>query len=267
MAVEARGSMLPSMRPFIHSERPEDDRSRGAVKLAESVRVVVVDDHTADRSDDCRDAGAEDDEQGRARDHALRLAALGLVGGIDLVARVVDRHGLIRVLEKSAIDVVVIAIGSGLFETGLGVLRGLAARRGHPPVVVLANDAEAPEIDDALALGAVGVVVASSSLEEIGDAIRWASTGGAYLHPCVARSVLERQFGPGVKPISRPDLSRRQLELLLALGSGLTNKEIALRLNLAPGTVNDYMKQLFSRLGVETRAAAVGVGMRRGLIG
>ncbi len=46
----------------------------------------------------------------------------------------------------------------------------------------------------------------------------------------------------------------------------MTNKEIAHLLDLTAGTVNDYMKDLFTRLGVASRAAAVSTGMRRNLI-
>ena len=108
-------------------------------------------------------------------------------------------------------------------------------------------------------------MLASAPVEEIHLALTLAATGAAYLQPQVAREVLKRRL-QGTVACQGMDLSRRQLELLRALALGLTNKEIAQRLELAPGTVNDYMKQLFERLGVVSRAAAVSVGMRRGLI-
>ena len=134
-----------------------------------------------------------------------------------------------------------------------------------PPVVVVSDGDDPFRVDEALSLGAVGYVLASAPFEEINVALTLAAAGAAYLQPQVARDMLKRRL-QGTIACQGMDLSRRQLELLRALALGMTNKEIAQRLDLAPGTVNDYMKQLFERLGVVSRAAAVSVGMRRGLI-
>src|SRR5437870_1021020 len=55
----------------------------------------------------------------------------------------------------------------------------------------------------------------------------------------------------------RPELTRRQIEILLLLGEGLLNKEIAERLNLSLKTVEFHKAQLYSNIGVTGAAGAV----------
>lgn len=62
-------------------------------------------------------------------------------------------------------------------------------------------------------------------------------------------------------------LSRREAEVLERVAAGRTNKGVALDLDIAANTVNDHMKEVFRKLGVSTRAAAVTVAIGHGLIG
>jgi DNA-binding CsgD family transcriptional regulator len=62
-------------------------------------------------------------------------------------------------------------------------------------------------------------------------------------------------------------LSPREREVLLLLGHGLTNKEVAQALGVAPETVKSHLKSIYRKMGVERRAHAVAKGHRLGLIG
>jgi len=169
-------------------------------------------------------------------------------------------------LDTVACDVVLLDLAAAN-KTGLKILDELADRSNRPPTVVISTYDDAGHVDRALALGAVGYVLNSAPADEVIVALTHAAAGGAYIQPVLAKSVLQRHMQlSGAQASARVDLSRRQLELLRALALGLSNKEIAHLLDLAQGTVNDYMKQLYARLGVASRAAAVGVGIRRGLI-
>jgi DNA-binding NarL/FixJ family response regulator len=61
-------------------------------------------------------------------------------------------------------------------------------------------------------------------------------------------------------------LSRREQEILALLADGLVNKQIAARLGISTNTVKTHLELLFEKLGVATRAEAVAMGVKRGLL-
>ncbi|MFN2201783.1 MAG: response regulator transcription factor, partial [Caldilineaceae bacterium] len=61
-------------------------------------------------------------------------------------------------------------------------------------------------------------------------------------------------------------LSERELEILVLISDGLTNRQIGNQLNLATNTVKGYVSSTFDKLGVNSRAQAVAIGKNRGLI-
>jgi len=67
-------------------------------------------------------------------------------------------------------------------------------------------------------------------------------------------------------PPPRPLLTPRELEILRALGEGLTNKAVARQLGISAHTVKFHLEAVFAKLGVASRAEAVAKGLRRGLL-
>lgn len=64
----------------------------------------------------------------------------------------------------------------------------------------------------------------------------------------------------------RPLLTPRELEILRALGEGMTNKAVARQLGISAHTVKFHLEAVFAKLGVASRAEAVAKGLRRGLL-
>jgi DNA-binding NarL/FixJ family response regulator len=67
-------------------------------------------------------------------------------------------------------------------------------------------------------------------------------------------------------PPTREPLTRRELEVLQLIADGLSNKEIATRLCLSTETVKSHVCALFSKLGANSRAHAVAIALRQGLL-
>jgi LuxR family maltose regulon positive regulatory protein len=69
-------------------------------------------------------------------------------------------------------------------------------------------------------------------------------------------------------PLARQasQLSAREREVLQLVAQGLSSKGIGQRLALSPSTVNQHIKSIFNKLGVDTRAQAVSVATQRGFI-
>ena len=103
----------------------------------------------------------------------------------------------------------------------------------------------------ALQLGANGYVLKNMPLAQLRQAIETVMAGGAALSPAVTRHVVD-YFKPG--PTAVPgQLSGREEQVFRALLDGLSNKDIAQRLELGLETVNSYVKTVYKKLRVSGR--------------
>jgi len=116
--------------------------------------------------------------------------------------------------------------------------------------------------------GVRSVLPRFATADEIVAAVVAAATGLVVLHPAVLEH-LPSAFKPELRGPSTPTLqalSPRETEVLNLLSDGLGNKEIAWRLRISEHTVKFHMGSIFNKLNVSSRAEAVAIGVRRGLI-
>lgn len=133
-------------------------------------------------------------------------------------------------------------------------------------IVILTVFEDEAKISQAISAGASGYLLKTSRAETVADAIVEASQGGSPMSPKVASSVVQllaRLTKPAAQPVA---LSPREQALLALLVEGLTAKEIADRLNVSIHTTGTHTKNLFTKLGVHSRAAAVARALRDRLV-
>jgi two-component system, NarL family, response regulator YdfI len=113
-----------------------------------------------------------------------------------------------------------------------------------------------------------GVLPNWASQREIQTAIEAAAAGLLVLHPDVAEFVATASSSPFrvSSPSLGQQLSPRESEILNMLAAGLGNKEIAWRLKISEHTVKFHVTSIFNKLNASSRAEAVAVGVRLGLI-
>lgn len=107
----------------------------------------------------------------------------------------------------------------------------------------------------ALAAGANGYLVKSTTGARLLDAIKQVASGGTVIDPDLAAEALRAGPSP---------LSEREVEVLSLVARGLTTEDIAGTLYLSQGTVRNYLSNAMTRLGVSTRVQAVAVAKERG---
>ena len=157
-------------------------------------------------------------------------------------------------------DLVLMDINLGTGIDGIETTRRLRAQ--HPGVQVLAVttfDAEA-DIVGALEAGATGYVLKDSPTEALLAAVQEAAAGRSVLSPEVQQRLVARMTSPGTA------LSPREAEILEALATGATNREVAKRLFISESTVKTHLVHLYEKLGVDSRTAALRVARERRLI-
>jgi DNA-binding NarL/FixJ family response regulator len=128
-------------------------------------------------------------------------------------------------------------------------------------VIILTTFDDDEYIFEGLRAGALGYLLKDVSGQELAEAIRTVAAGGALIEPSVARKVVAEfaRLAPPARPpeagLAEP-LSEREREVLRLLALGLSNREIATRLSLAPGTVKNYVTNILQKLGVRDRTQA-----------
>lgn len=163
-----------------------------------------------------------------------------------------DGVSLINALEADSLDVVVcgwvIEPSDGKF-----ILDQLTGRDGAPRVVVYT--------------GAVGVSVPAQVMAHGGAAFVSKGETPEYLLDTIAAVAAGRMVFPflDVRQIHRnplTSLSKRELEVLCALASGQTNKQIAIEHSVSPNTIKFHIKNLFQKLSVNNRSQAVALYLK-----
>jgi two-component system nitrate/nitrite response regulator NarL len=147
---------------------------------------------------------------------------------------------------------------------GAEVLNAIVRDELPTRVVLLSSYIDSSLVYDLLAQGASGFLDKGASAEEICDAIVAVARGETMLSPRVEGGVLQQIRLRGGE--SGPALTPRELEVLRLVAAGLSAPAIAAQLVVEPSTVKSHLQNLYEKLGVSDRAAAVAEGMRRGLV-
>jgi DNA-binding NarL/FixJ family response regulator len=196
------------------------------------IRVVIVDDHAV------------------VRDGISRL--LDSADRIEVVGTAADGEAAQGVVADTAPDVV-------LMDLSMPVLDGVSATKkltgDHPDVrvVVLTTFADKQRILDALNAGASGYLLKDAQPDEVIAGVRAVVAGGAPLDPKAARVLLDAR---NAAPADVPELTPREREVLALLATGVANKQIARRLQIAEATVKAHLTRIFQQLGVTDRTQA-----------
>ena len=139
---------------------------------------------------------------------------------------------------------------------------GELTRRGIPSrVLVLTTYDTDSYVVPAIEAGATGYLLKDAPRADLLRAVRAAANGQAVLSPSVASRLMNRVRAPGAGP-----LSQRELEVLELVAAGTTNREAAARLFISEATVKTHLLNIYTKLGVGDRAAAVAEAFNRGLL-
>jgi DNA-binding NarL/FixJ family response regulator len=132
--------------------------------------------------------------------------------------------------------------------------------------LVLTASLDRTEHARAIEAGAAGVLHKSADVDEIMDATRRLAAGETLISPEEVAEMLRLAGESHEARASIEHLTRRELQVLKALGEGLSNKEIAERLHMSVDTERTHMMNILNKLGVHSRLQALLFAARHGLI-
>jgi DNA-binding NarL/FixJ family response regulator len=188
--------------------------------------------------------------------------------GFEVVGELSSGAGVVEAVASLAPDVVVMDVRMPQVD-GVTATRALRSVPGAPPVLVLTTFEDEEILAGALRAGAAGFLLKGVPAEDLQRAVRAVAAGDSWLDPSVTGRVLRvyRDGTPPASPSVAVDvLTPREREVLVLIGSGLSNVEIAARLVLGEGTVKTHVGHVFAKLGLRDRAAAVVFAFDHGLV-
>ncbi|MFD7159021.1 response regulator [Kribbella sp. NPDC059898] len=201
------------------------------------IRVALVDDHPV-----------------------VRAGVRALVDGqedLTVVGEASDAHSAEQLVAAVRPDVVLMDLN---LEPGAGGAEVTAKLRGmaEPPYVLILTtyDTEA-DIMGAIDAGASGYLLKDAPPEDLFRAIRGTARGETVLAPAVAARLVRR---------TGPTLTEREVEILGLLATGKSNREMAKTLYVSEATIKSHLQHIYTKLEVETRAAAVARAIEQRII-
>lgn len=140
-----------------------------------------------------------------------------------------------------------------------------------PPLVVMMETHVGDDIGDLVQHGVKAVLPADAGPREVSAALEAVAAGLAVFSPDALVALRERGARTSVpmnaaRPVTYTPLSPREREILALVAEGLGNKIVAARLGISEHTVKTHVTSIFEKLGAESRAEAVAIGARTGVI-
>ena len=153
--------------------------------------------------------------------------------------------------------------------SGIDAIAALRATQPNAKSVVITIHDDAEHLFPALQAGAFGYLLKDRSSAVVVDRLRRMSLGEPPLSPAIARRLINHFAAipsrPGAFDMPHVSLSTRETDVLLRVAKGFTLPEIAVQLTLSRHTVSDYVKQIYRKLNVSSRAEAALEAQRLGL--
>jgi DNA-binding NarL/FixJ family response regulator len=199
-----------------------------------NIRIAVVDDHPL------------------FREGVIR--SLSEFAGLEIVAEGATRDEAIAIAAKVAPDVLLMDIS--MPGSGLQAIEGVLKQQPLAKIVMLTVSEASEDLALALKRGAKGYVLKGVGSQALAEVVRTVASGDTYVAPNLSARLLASLSRAEEKKHPLADLTQREQEVLKLVASGLSNKRIAIALDLHEKTIKHHMTRIFTKLGVTNRTEA-----------
>jgi len=179
----------------------------------------------------------------------------------------------LKLLQGAPTDVLLVDLGLP-DGSGIDVIKAAVQQWTSCSVMVATNFGDETHVIRSIEAGASGYLLKDSSPAKIVDEIRSLASGGSPISPIIARQVLARFRHMGAAGLGQPVasdeapqlLSAREKEVLELITKGFTANEIARLMSLSPFTVRSFVRRIYSKLNVTSKAEAIYEARNQGIL-
>ncbi len=204
-----------------------------------------------------------------ADDHDIVIEGLRRVldhPDIEIVGVVKDGRALLRAAKERQPDIIIADITMPLLN-GIEAARQIRKSNSNVKIIFLTMHPDVTFATEALAAGGSGYVLKNTAGNELLTAIQDVMKGHIYVTKSIAEAVkhgLSSRSSNWRSPLDK--LTSRQREVLQLLAEGLPVKEIAIKLNVSPRTVEFHKYRIMDELGLRTAAEIARYAARHGIV-
>ncbi len=194
----------------------------------------------------------------------LREALMRIFGDrseLCLVGATALTPDIVRQVVNSGADILLSDSGANVL-TDLQIIPEVQKAKPDLRVVLIGMEADVPTFLRAVRAGVLGYVLKDASSADVAVAVRAVARNEAFCPPTLCRTLFDYVASPQAQATclqaKHPfGLTRREQQLVEIMGRGLTNKEIALQLNLSEQTVKNHVHRVLQKVGAGDRLEAV----------
>ncbi len=203
------------------------------------IRIVLVDDHSV-----------------------IREGLSALISGIEdmeVAGEASNGEEAVRLAKKHGPDVVLMDIGMPVMD-GIEATRAIKSALPGVKVLVLSAHDDEEMLFAAIRANASGYILKNAKGAELVSAIRAVHLGEMVFHPKLTRKLVEQAYHRRKRITGSGrcgELSKRELEVVKLGRRGMSNKEIACALSLSERTIHTHWRNVFQKLGVNSRVQAI----------
>lgn len=211
--------------------------------MNEQIRILIADDHPLIRQ------GVE--------------VAISAQPDMKPVGQATNGQEAVTLAEKTRPEVIIMDLQMPV-KDGLTAIEDIKDSGLEATILVLTSFPDDENVLSAIRAGAMGFLLKDSPPEHLLDAIRTIHRGESALHPTIARKLMQEVRQPSTLPLSEDPLTSREIDVLKCLAEGMSNREIALKLNISVRTVTTHVRNILDKLHLANRTQAALYAVEQG---
>ncbi|MBD5500976.1 MAG: response regulator transcription factor [Lachnospiraceae bacterium] len=210
-----------------------------------SIKVMLVDDHIL------------------IREGIKQL--LEFDGEIEVIEQASDGLECLDKLKTVKPDILLLDINMPNMN-GIEVLEELKKNNNPIKVLILTVHSEVEYLVKAVDIGADGYILKDSGSAELKQAITLIMNDESYIQPSLIPSLNSRLINRDIDKEKLESLTKREIEILAQVASGMFNKEIAINLDISERTVKNHISNIFKKIDVSDRTQAAVFAIRNNIV-